>query len=175
MSDVVLGKLIETPQIRDAIHVAVVPMKASEMLRPGQRVGIIADGISGPATDAVGIVDPYLTDVVPKGAMFWLCLLPNTVSGMRHHWSHPLFDAAIVVDEKSASVAWLTEAARSLGVDYETLVSEWSELEQGDYINNGEHIRDIWYGLSDEFWKHHKIVTGRDVPEAQRGGFTCSC
>ncbi len=176
MSDVVLGQLIETPQMRDAIHVAVIPMKASEMLRPAQRVGVVADGIAGPATEVVGIVDPYLIDVVPKDAVFWLCLLPNTVTGMRHHWSHPAFEPlATVIDEKTVSVAWLKKAAISLGVDYETLISEWSPLETNDYIDDGEHIRDVWLGLADEFWKHHKIVTGRDVPESERGGFTCSC
>ena len=175
MSDVQLGKHPTIDAARDAIHVAVVPMIASIELRPGQRVGV-ADGKVEPAAKSVGIVDPYLTRPVAKGELFWLCLMPNTVTGMRHHWSHPAFDSATVtVDEKAASVEWLKEAARTLGVNYETLIAEWSPLESNDYINNGEHIRDLWYDMHEEFWKHHRIVTGREVPESDRGGFTCSC
>ena len=73
------------------------------------------------------------------------------------------------------SVAWLKAAADRLGVSYVHLISEHSDLENDEYINNGEHIRDVWYEIQDEFWKHHKIVPGRDVPEHKRGGFTCSC
>ena len=179
MSDVTLGVLPIGPLERDAIHVAVVPMIASEMLLPAQRIGVVGDGIAGPSGKITGIVDPYLTDVVPKGSAFWMCLLPGTVTGMRHHWSHPEFSGPVAPsmpeDPMAESIAWLKEAAKSLGVDYETLVSEYGPLETDDYINNGEHICDIWYGLADEFWKHHKVVTGRDVPELKRGGFTCSC
>lgn len=176
MTDVVLGKLIDSPQERDAVHVATVPMTAAELLRPAQRVGIVGEGIAGPSANVVGIVDPYLTDVVPKGAQFWLCLLPGTVTGMRHHWAHPAFNSsAAPVGDKAASEAWLKGAAKTLGVPYEELISDHSPLVTSDYINNGEHIRDLWYEMDDEFWKHHKIVTGRDVPEDDRGGFTCSC
>ena len=175
MSDVVLGAAPVAQSERDAIHVAVIPMKASEMLRPGQRVGIVSEGIAGPLSAVIGIVDPFLVDVVPKDSAFWLCLLPNTVTGMRHEWKHPSFCAATATDPKEDSVAWLKAAAVSLGVDYDTITSEWSPLENDDYINNGEHIRDIWYEIDDEFWKHHAVVTGRVVPEEKRGGFTCSC
>ena len=74
-----------------------------------------------------------------------------------------------------SSIKWLKDAAVRLGVSYETLIEDHTQLTDGDYINNGEHIRDIWYGLQDEYWKHRLIVTGKDVPENQRGGFTCSC
>lgn len=171
MSEVKLGELPTGPVERDAIHVAVIPMVAAEMLRPGQRVGVVRDGVAGPSDKVVGIVDPYLTDVVPKDAVFWMCLLPGTVTGMRHHWLHPAFE----IGEKAVSEAWLRDAANRLGVDYEYLISERSALENDDYINNGEYIRDEWYEICEEFWKHHKIVTGRDVPEDRRGGFTCSC
>lgn len=175
MSDVLLGAVPPANSERDAIHVAVVPMRASELLRPGQRVGVVGPQMAGPSTDVVGIVDPYLVDVVPKDGWFWLALLPNTVTGMRHHWIHPAFEAKAIRTAKEESETWLKAAADRLGVSYVNLISEYSDLENEEYINNGEHIRNVWYEIQDEFWKHHKIVTGRDVPEEKRGGFTCSC
>lgn len=39
-----LGKIITTPQQRDAIHVAVAPVVANSELKPGQRVGFVREG-----------------------------------------------------------------------------------------------------------------------------------
>lgn len=86
MSDVTLGTIPNENENRDAIHVAVIPMVASEMLRPGQRVGIVGPSTVGPSSDVIGIVDPFLQDVVPKGSRFWLMLLPNTVTGILPRW-----------------------------------------------------------------------------------------
>lgn len=181
MSDVTLGNLISSKQSKDAIHVAVVPMKASEMLRPAQRVGIIQDGFAGPSSIVVGIVDPYLVDVVPKGADFWLCLLPGTVTGMRHEWEHPAFSespsACLQETPKELAEKWLRAQCEPLGVSFETLVSESSDLVSGDYIMShlNEGARDHWYDIQDDFWKHHEMYTERVTPERLRGGFTCSC
>ena len=175
MSELKLGKLIDTEQQRDAVHVAVAPVVAAERLSPGQHVGFVTSDTKtvGPATHLIGVIDPFLAAGVMKGESCWLFLYPNTVTGMRHHWSHPAFEP--VIDDRTASIAWLQAAAVQLGVDYGTLIEENGMLEDGDYINNGEHIRDIWYELQEEFWKHHKIVTGRDVHPDRHGGFTCSC
>ena len=53
--------------MRDAVHVAVVPVTLSQAARPGQRVGLAEDGTASPnEKPEVGIVDPFLTqDVVP--------------------------------------------------------------------------------------------------------------
>lgn len=92
-----LGALItDGDRRRDAVHVAVAPVTAAEPLRPGQRVGFTpADqtevvGAVEPGR-AVGLVDPYLTDDVRPGQRFWLFLYPNTVTSLRHVWTHPAF------------------------------------------------------------------------------------
>lgn len=116
MSDVALGTVPPSNAERDAIHVAVIPMRAAELLRPGQRVGIIRPGVAGPSQNVIGIVDPYLTDVVPKDCPFWLALIPGTVQGMRHHWQHSAFEeapqsAADVDEDKHKAETWLREYA----------------------------------------------------------------
>lgn len=86
-----LGKLITDTAQRDAVHVAVIPVMADEDLSPGARVGVIGYSTlrATKTREAVGVVDPFLVDVVKKGQFFWLFLLPGTTSPPRHHWTHP--------------------------------------------------------------------------------------
>lgn len=183
MSDVTLGVAPAKDSERDAIHVAVITTVAGEMLRPGQRVAV-RDGVAKASENPHGIVDPYLTDVVPKGERFWLCLLPGSVTGMRHHWLHPDFEGVQSMSSapkesssKDESEAWLRSQCGALGVSFEDLVSPDSDLVCGEYILSSENegARDHWYEIQDEFWKHHEVYTGNRTPERARGGFTCSC
>lgn len=58
-----LGNLIEdSDRRRDAVHIAVMPVTASERLAPGQHVGLIRPDdmeLVGPCDENIGIVDPY--------------------------------------------------------------------------------------------------------------------
>lgn len=175
-----LGQIITTAQYRDAIHVAVAPVKASRPLFPGQRIGFIdrANSLVAESDNPIGIVDPFLQGSVPKDAEFWMFLFPGTITGLRHDWTHPAFSNAPSAqqDEKAHSEAWLRQASIALGIEYEDILSDSFALFNGDYINNGETIRNRWYDMEDEFLKHYSIVTGRTVtPDDVTGGFTCSC
>jgi hypothetical protein len=92
-----LGRLIDDGERRrDAVHVAIAPVTASEALAPGQHVGFVREGdleLVGPAAEPLGVVDPFLREPVPKGQRFWLLLYPDTITGLRHVWTHPAFQA----------------------------------------------------------------------------------
>ena len=169
----------ETLAHRDAIHVAVFPVFADEDLVAGDRVALV-EGTTDrvvKSSKPLGIVDPFLDPrwQPKKNQRFYLFLLPNTVTGMRHEWRHPSFPSVSPdADAKAASIEWMQDAAERLGVDYEDLIGD-SELVRGDYINNGEGIRNRWYEIQEAFWKHREIITGEVVDEDSRGGFTCSC
>jgi hypothetical protein len=93
-----LGRLIEDgDRRRDAVHIAVAPVTAAERLTPGQHVGLVAGETEhvGPAETCIGIVDPFLTQPVEVGQRFWLFLYPNTVTSLRHYWTHPAFTASV--------------------------------------------------------------------------------
>ena len=68
---------------RDAVHVAIIPMRAIRRMMPGERL-------------QNGVVDPFLTAPVEPRELFLLCLYPGTITNLRHVWSHPSF-----VEEKA--------------------------------------------------------------------------
>lgn len=96
-----LGKLITDPFAgKDAVHVAVEPVIVDQdYLSPGEHVCLLgADEKTGlllvgaqAGGKAVGIIDPYLTEKIKRGDKVYLCLFPNTVTSLRHHWTHPDF------------------------------------------------------------------------------------
>lgn len=97
-----LGKLIEEPQERDAVHIAVIPAIAMDTLRPAQEIGferceyarrvLMVYPTTEPKIKPVGIVDPFLKRPVFKGQVFWMFMFPNTITGLSHNWSHPAVD-----------------------------------------------------------------------------------
>ncbi len=189
MNDLGLGKLVTAAGAkRDAIHVAVVPAEAAHALNPGMRVGLDARGCASVFEDEqVGIVDPYLRVSVEKGQRFWLFLFPNTVTGMRHHWSHPhpaLADPDEVVasippqveDSRAISRAWIEGFAGRLDQTYnKIMMAAAGYLEDGDYTRDDTESYKNYYDQWPEFWKHYEIVTGLTATNHEVCPFTCSC
>lgn len=92
-----LGALLKEGEgQRDAVHVAIAPVIAAHQLQPGQRIGLLDDGLAAEENlaEAIGIVDPFLQFPVEAGEKFYLLLFPNTVTSLRHVWTHPAFGKA---------------------------------------------------------------------------------
>lgn len=87
-----LGMIHEREEKRDAIHLAVEPVTAGQLLYPGKEIRI-ENGVAVAADrdDSVGIVDPFINGPVRKGQRFWLVVHPRTIQSLRHVWSHPAF------------------------------------------------------------------------------------
>lgn len=187
-----LGKLPGDDSARDAIHIAIAPAVAAEILTPGTHVGRTDSGTFAPVgrRNAVGIVDPFLEHPVPAGKRFWLCLFPGTVTGMRHEWQHPLFESAAAheptpavadpSDPKAKARAVIQKAADFLGFSCERVLNAaeayatseadgWPDYE----MDNTETYKSYEFG--DEFWAAVVELTGCPMPKYKTAPYTCSC
>lgn len=178
-----LGTIIDENQKRDAIHIAVLPVRAGRTLKPGEDIGI-EDGLATTVDEPTGIVDPFLKANVKKGQMFWMLLYPRMVTSLRHVWSHPAFEGdnqPVTAKptkrdpEIQRSQTWIQNWADDNDVDYDVLMQgAKSYLSRGEYLCEGGR----WEGthLDEEFWDHYEIVTGDTVKEDKRSSFfSCSC
>lgn len=185
-----LGKVIppDAHYLRDAIHIAVMPVVLGEMLFSGAMVKL-EDGFARSANpnDAIGIIDPFLGPGIgyDKGTRVWLFILPNTISSLRHVWEHP----AIVDEEekpqppsseKAASEKWMRQwAMEHMGEDYYREGDKLSEeeayalaikaghtLSVGPYESARDEIDALW-------WTHWENITG--LKGDREAYFSCGC
>ncbi len=186
-----IGKLHAEHYERDAIHFAVMPVMAGEGLKPGQHIGFTDGGYQVTAAPAapyktIGIVDPFLPKPVKKGERFWMVLYPNTITGLKHVWSHP----AISNDGRGVgteSEKWLRDFAECgrcrLPRDDAMIAGTHCEGHKGygDYLIEGGKWEG--QGTPEEFWSHFSNVTGKKPnmwkddagKEHGPGIFSCSC
>lgn len=186
-----LGHIIDPTRDvhRDATHVAVVPMTASVVLLPGNRVN--AEGL--PLAPHVGIVDPFLDCIVKAGERFWCYLFPGTVTGMRHEWQHPAFPTTSVVapppatltptiktalQHQSDSETWLRKFADSYGMSFEDLLDaadQYAQHGNATVQHGSQQWRDDFYGHEKDFWHHYEIFRGVKVKDRDGNPFCCTC
>jgi hypothetical protein len=174
-----LGSIIGYGEKRDAIHLAVEPVIAAHVLRPGEDVGFIPGEGVGVCENPVGIVDPFLKAAVQKGQRFWLVVYPRKITSLRHVWEHPEFplsEGSPVAEKRiSKSESWLRSYADQISVDYQELIVRTKiYLESGDYWSEGGRFEGE--RIPDEFWEHYENVTGKTVAADDRESFfSCSC
>lgn len=179
-----IGTIHQGSYERDAIHVAVIPVVANETLKPGQHIGFCEGGYQVTATPPapyklIGIVDPFLPKEIEEGQRFWMVLYPNTITGLKHVWSHP----AISQDGRgvgSISEKWLRDFADDVDADYHEMMHvagthcDESNRWGGDYLIEGGKWEG--QGTPKEFWMHFHAVTGKQPPNDDKPGiFSCSC
>jgi hypothetical protein len=180
----VVGTILKEDIGRDAIHIAVMAVRAAHYLDPGEHIGLENGLATSDAEKLLGIVDPYLKDPVKKREMFLMHLYPRTIQSLKHVWAHPDIpekpeptteENAGLSEEQIAAKEYLTDFAESIGRTYQQLIEAAT-----DYIQSGE----TWSGGSgfeglscgDEFWDHYEKITGVRVDPNERSSFfSCSC
>lgn len=188
MEPIKLGKLIENEGYRDAIHIAIEPVIAGETLKAGDYIGFNNKGkkeVIKNATKLIGIVDPFLSIDLKQGDKFYMLLFPNTITSLRHHWTHPEFEEQEVELSREESKKWLTQFATDINASYNEIIYLGKHFYKGNYIKwsvqsgsetdyGGTYAQDYWYNNREEFIKHFKNITGLDLTDVN-GGFTCGC
>lgn len=183
-----LGTIITPNEKRDAIHLAVIPAEASEVLFPSQSI-TYENGKARGDNKGIGIVDPFLSAPVQLGQTFWMVLRPRLITSLRHVWTHPALPdelpaQEVVAPDKAASEAWLRDFCEKADCPgYEATIAaalgSWSDAEGDCYgSNDGEYIHfsgtDAHGEIPPEFWTHLEIVTGQKIA-SRPTYFSCSC
>lgn len=182
-----LGKLLTGGEQRDAIHIAIMPVTSSEnWLAPGEKIKFIYGSNTIVASayhseDAIGVVDPFLEDGIAPGQKFYMFLLPNTITGLRHEWTHPGVDNQPV--HTNPSELWLRQFADRWNFNYSEMIEAASgpiDDRWGNYIT--AQGRDIHSASElgedhDLFWHHIEVLTGKHFSPEHRNkvGWSCSC
>jgi hypothetical protein len=188
MEQTKLGELIDASAGRDAIHVALAPVVAGHILTPGEHVGWMDETMTtvGRVPKTIGIVDPFLrADVMPH-QRFFVVLYQQSITGLRHVWTHPDFPDTDVAPattkphamHKVESAEWIKALAARIGITVIGLMDAaqtWLESEDHTIQQGSDSWRDD-FGDPVEFWHHYEIVTGTIVPaDKKRSFFCCTC
>lgn len=190
-----LGTIPYGGEGRDAVHVAIVPVRAAQLLRCGDAVKLNAAGKAVPCEvyEAIGAVDPFLPEYcreLHEDEWFWLCLFPKTITGLRHVWEHPSFPESLPQVgrspepglDKIASRTWLEEYVRRH-------CPYWSERPHGgrdEFIRMVKEEKYIYYAGSnchslsevedaDELFRHLSVLLDMRITASYFEAFTCSC
>lgn len=168
-----LGEFIGSHRNRDAIHVAIAPVVAGCSLKPGQAIEmkegepgtVVASKYSG-----FGIVDPFLWRGPEPGERFYAVLYPNSVTSLRHEWSHDDFPAEGASPDDHDAEVRLREYARDQDVSYERLI----EIMECGHRGGDEQMETT---VPAEIWSLYEIVTGEKVEEndQRREYMRCDC
>lgn len=200
--DTKLGTVPTENDGRDAVHIAILPMRAAQFLPSGCPVKLNKNGDAIPCDpeDAVGVVDPFLTKAqIFEGELFWLCLYPKTITSLRHVWEHPSFPLSFsgsispekakatipkteIITPKRKSEKWLEQYVRQH-------CPYWEHESDGGYsrfLANVKYDKMIFYNGSDchslsevedadELFRHLSIILDMRIDANYFDTFTCSC
>jgi hypothetical protein len=173
-----IGKIHDRDLPRDAVHVAVVQVTAGEQLFRGDH--ITKDGIKG--IPEIGIVDPFITETVKRGDKFYLFLYPNTVTGLTHHYFHPVLDSG--TDPRREAEDWLKDLLNDndteLYNNYDWVIKQFKAGRDISGFSGDDpswNLNDGGPTIRTKFWDSLEIVTGVKATEEQRAReyFSCSC
>lgn len=180
---------------RDAVHVAVFSAVAEVIVFPSQIVGLVRQGEPDCVVEpmghapftAVGLVDPFLSGAGPiqPGNRFWVYLLPRTITGLAHRWTHPAFEASESTYATPNAVAiserWIRSFVQQADCPgFEEVMAAAARVADGlgDRLDDERlHFRDVEaHGeIPPEFWDHAEVVLGRPIKGTRATYFSCGC
>ena len=175
-----IGKLLPPEAKRDAIHIAIAPVIANEVLYPGQHVGFVVQGnteLVGDSENPIGIIDPFYPSAISKGHRVWLFLYPNTIQSLRHQWTHPAFGTETIRSSaQEEAKKWMKEYADKLDVSYGELMRAAEDyLKHDDYfVHPKDSGRFEGESVDPHFWPAYEEIK-QTAARKHSNFFTCIC
>jgi hypothetical protein len=176
-----LGTIIGENEKRDAIHLAVIPVKAGCVLRAGQYI-TVNDGVATSDHRGPGIVDPFLFGDITEGQNFWMVLRPRIIKSLRHVWSHPDFPDENISQSPNEVSEIFTKAKSEKRI--RDFLSTIDDLEYEEFLAAALSVYNDYESLNfgkvvsgeipDDIWDHVEIVTGKKITNRPTY-FACSC
>lgn len=113
---------------------------------------------------------------IQKGQRFWVFMFPNTITGLRHDWTHP---ALTVSQPKNESEAWLRGFADKLNFRWDELLQAANDRDSGGYVTaygiDLHSVTELDPGDEELFWHHMGILLKKEFSEDFRKNFGWSC
>ena len=168
----VLGKKPAELGVKDAVHVAIVSVRAANPIRPGQRCGINEYGEAVVSNNGVGIADPFLRETIPAGGNFQLMLNQDEIANVRHDWDHPSFSFRAPCRSAQRN-KYIAEHAKELGVTYEQIMdaAAYSAASSGESLMaypgslNADQFDSAWDNFDRySFWSEWADESGHEFP-----------
>lgn len=129
---ILLGKVPQELGMKDAVHVAIVSVRAAEAMEPGTKCSMNADGEAETNNSkSIGVADPFLKKTILRGDYFNLVLNPDVVDNVTHVWDHPKFSFAPPVKPVKENYT-IAEAAKEYGVTYKQMMDALAFVLQND-------------------------------------------
>lgn len=157
----VLGKEPLNLGDKDAVHVAIVAVKACQAIKRGSGCSINQDGYAESGGDVVGYADPYRASDIEAGEVFWLLVKQQDIPSVKHTWEHPTVNFPTELDESKAYSQWFIRSCESIGLPPKTVMEacnyvvendrpmpwnkEWGEWD--DSVN--DDLYDLWSEYED--------------------------
>ena len=120
---------------KDAIHVAIVSVRAACAIEPGTKCGLNEFKEAVPNSKGVGIADPWRRSLIKTGEVFWLLLNQDEVPNVKHVWEHPTAEFGLPTREVKLNPT-LVGYAKDLGVTYEQLMEACEKV-----VDTGEPVK----------------------------------
>lgn len=145
----VLGKIPDELGIKDAIHTAIVSVRAACPIKPGSSCSLNEYNEAVPDSKGLGVADPFLKKMIQTGQNFWLILNQDAVPNVRHVWEHPEVNFDPPTRECQGN-KYLFSLAHYLGITYEELMQYCTSKVNGypnQYsgpLENPNDIIDSW-------------------------------
>lgn len=133
-----LGKTPEEAGIKDAVHVAIVSVRAGTAFSPGDSF-LMKNGeaVYTSPSKRLGVIDPLRKTGVARGEIVWAVLDTHEVPNVRHVWDHPTESfAAPTTPFKPNSE--LQKLADDLKISYQEVMSALSLAVEKQYQSGGE-------------------------------------